>query len=40
MNALDNNFAAAERERPFIVGIGGTTRPGSSTESALRTALR
>ena len=40
MNALDNNFAAAERERPFVVGIGGTTRPGSSTESALRTALR
>lgn len=40
MNALDNNFATAERERPFIVGIGGTTRPGSSTESALRTALR
>lgn len=40
MNALHNNFAAAERERPFIVGIGGTTRPGSSTESALRTALR
>jgi FMN reductase len=24
---------------PFIVGIGGTTRPGSSTESALRTTL-
>jgi FMN reductase len=25
---------------PHIVGIGGTTRPGSSTESALRFALR
>jgi FMN reductase len=39
MNAMDANFAA-NRARPFIVGIGGTTRPGSSTESALRTALR
>lgn len=26
--------------RPHIVGIGGTTRPGSSTEKALRYALR
>jgi len=25
---------------PYIVGIGGTTRPGSSTESALRLALQ
>ena len=25
--------------RPFIVGIGGTTRPGSSSEKALRYAL-
>ncbi|WP_050990454.1 NADPH-dependent FMN reductase [Pseudomonas sp. M47T1] len=25
--------------RPFLVGIGGTTRPGSSTENALRAAL-
>lgn len=25
--------------RPLLVGIGGTTRPGSSTENALRTAL-
>jgi FMN reductase len=40
MNALDTNFAGADRTAPFIVGIGGTTRPGSSTESALRTALR
>jgi FMN reductase len=39
MNAMETNFAA-NRARPFIVGIGGTTRPGSSTESALRTALR
>jgi FMN reductase len=40
MNALNTHLADAERARPFIVGIGGTTRPGSSTESALRTALR
>jgi FMN reductase len=26
-------------DRPFIVGIGGTTRPGSTTERALRLAL-
>jgi len=26
--------------RPFIVGIGGTTRPGSSSEQALTIALR
>ncbi|MFN2544616.1 MAG: NADPH-dependent FMN reductase [Actinomycetota bacterium] len=26
--------------RPHVVGIGGTTRPGSSTERALRYALR
>lgn len=26
--------------RPYIVGIGGTTRPGSSSEKALRYALR
>lgn len=25
--------------RPFIVGIGGTTRPGSTSEKAMRTAL-
>jgi FMN reductase len=37
MNALDTSFSTARQ--PFIVGIGGTTRPGSSTESALRTAL-
>jgi FMN reductase len=40
MNALNTHFADADHTRPFIVGIGGTTRPGSSTESALRTALR
>jgi FMN reductase len=40
MNALDTNFSGADRAAPFIVGIGGTTRPGSSTESALRTTLR
>lgn len=39
MNAMDINFAGTDCTRPFIVGIGGTTRPGSSTESALRTAL-
>ena len=27
-------------ERPYIIGIGGTTRAGSSTEKALRFALR
>lgn len=26
-------------QRPFIVGIGGTTRPGSTSEKALSTAL-
>ena len=36
MNAIDTHLA----DRPFIVGIGGTTRPGSSTESALRAALQ
>lgn len=42
MNAITTNFPAPAPvpARPFIVGIGGTTRPGSSTESALRTALR
>lgn len=33
-------IAQARGRAPFIVGIGGTTRPGSSTESALRVALR
>jgi len=33
-------IAQASGRAPFIVGIGGTTRPGSSTESALRVALR
>ncbi|AGZ34919.1 NADPH-dependent oxidoreductase [Pseudomonas sp. SWI6] len=28
-----------DADRPLIVGIGGTTRPGSSTEKALRCAL-
>ncbi len=27
-------------EQPYVVGIGGTTRPGSSTEKAIRWALR
>jgi len=43
MNAIDTNFAHfadRDQDRPFIVGIGGTTRPGSSTESALRAALQ
>ena len=39
MNQYTNN-ARANGRAPFIVGIGGTTRPGSSTESALRAALR
>lgn len=34
------NSARASGRAPFIVGIGGTTRPGSSTESALRATLR
>jgi FMN reductase len=38
MNQYTNN-ARANGRAPFIVGIGGTTRPGSSTESALRAAL-
>lgn len=29
----------SSRRQPFIVGIGGTTRPGSSTERALAVAL-
>jgi FMN reductase len=33
-------IAQANGRAPFIVGIGGTTRAGSSTESALRVALR
>ena len=30
----------AAQIRPFILGIGGTTRPGSSTERALQVALQ
>jgi FMN reductase len=40
MNALNTHLAAKDQPRPLIVGIGGTTRPGSSTESALRKALQ
>lgn len=32
--------AQAARPRPLIVGVGGTTKPGSSTELALRLALQ
>ena len=39
MNQYSNN-ARANGRAPFIVGIGGTTRPGSSTETALRATLR
>ena len=39
MNQYSNN-ARANGRAPFVVGIGGTTRPGSSTETALRAALR
>jgi FMN reductase len=39
MNKL-SNAARATGRAPYIVGIGGTTRAGSSTESALRAALR
>jgi FMN reductase len=39
-NAANSSNAPANGGRaPYIVGIGGTTRPGSSTESALRVAL-
>ena len=38
MNHYTNN-ARANGRTPCIVGIGGTTRPGSSTETALRVAL-
>ena len=38
MNHYTNN-ARANGRTPYIVGIGGTTRPGSSTETALRVAL-
>jgi FMN reductase len=31
--------ALSEAERPYIVGVGGTTKPGSSTEHALSVAL-
>lgn len=39
MNQYSNN-ARANGRTPLVVGIGGTTRPGSSTETALRAALR
>lgn len=38
MNHYTSN-ARANGRTPYIVGIGGTTRPGSSTETALRVAL-
>lgn len=31
---------AVRKTTPYVVGIGGTTRPGSSTETALRCSLR
>jgi len=39
MNGLATTAQAGGR-RPFIVGIGGTVKPGSSTEQALEIALR
>jgi FMN reductase len=39
MNQLAN-IAQSTGRAPFIVGIGGTTRPGSSTERALRVTLQ
>lgn len=39
MNQLAS-IAQAEGRVPLIVGIGGTTRPGSSTERALRVTLQ
>jgi FMN reductase len=40
MNAFNHTPDSVDQPRPFIVGIGGTTRPGSSTESALRATLQ
>lgn len=39
MNGLATTLQADGR-RPYIVGIGGTVKPGSSTEQALEIALR
>jgi FMN reductase len=39
MNAIATTVQAGGR-RPYIVGIGGTVKPGSSTEQALQIALR
>ena len=37
---MTHRVNAAGRTQPLIVGIGGTTRPSSSTERALRMALQ
>jgi FMN reductase len=36
----DRGAPATDRPAPFIVGIGGTVRPGSSSERCLREALK
>jgi FMN reductase len=36
----DDRDLVADRTAPFIVGIGGTARPGSSSEMCLREALK
>ena len=39
MGGQSRSEMTAGRRRPVIVGLGGTTRPGSTTERALRIAL-
>lgn len=36
---MNHSLASISTRAPFVVGIGGTTRPGSSTERALRFTL-
>lgn len=40
MDSARENAAVTEEHLPFIVGIGGTLRPDSTSERALRLALR
>lgn len=39
MSMIEKTQKIVEDQRPLLVGIGGTTRPNSSTEKALRCAL-
>jgi FMN reductase len=36
---MNHDIHASDSSSPLIIGIGGTTRPGSSTDRALRAAL-